>query len=127
MAATSLDTELLAEVQAAIAELGPLTATFSVVTVNTVDKAAGTVSQTTQDYTVPCSPVMRVTSSFTQQDNTVFPTAQIVLAGADLVGFLPTLMQKVVLNGVGTTWRVVGITPIYSGESVCAWKLGLAK
>lgn len=121
---TELDDELLPEVLALIEELGKAVS-VTVTSGGTPNVTAGTIDgATSTDYTVKATPPYPVKQAWSMRDVTTEAESACLLAGSGLP-FTPAPGQTVTIDSV--KWSVVSASPIYSGELVCAWELGLAR
>lgn len=122
---TELDNELVPAVQELLDELGR-DVTFKVADVSsTYDATTGEGTKSTNNYTVKATPPYPYSDGMVSNGIVQMGDMRMLVAAEDLA-FTPE-PGDVVTWDTGDVWRTIRVTPIYSGELVCAWELQLRK
>lgn len=121
---TVLDTKIPAIVVSVLATYGK-NVTVTVTTPGEPSADGGSFPDASSDtYTVKASPPYPVKQAYTLRDTTTSAEAAMLIAGSGLA-FTPEVGNRVTIDGA--VWIVESASPIYSGELVCAWELGLVR
>lgn len=116
---TSLDSELVPEVLALLAEVGK-TVVFRVPGTKRYDAVTGTVTNAApKEYTKKIIPP-EIIDAEQENDTEKRAKAKTGVAGSGLE-FTPS--PKTIIQIDGIEWRIDEANPVYSGDDICLWEL----
>lgn len=118
---TSLDDDLVPAVLELVDELGAAATYVSIQT--EYDPATTDVAVARQNFTIKMTPP-QAAKEFAEGETFGVRDLETIIAASGLE-FTPKLGDKVTFQG--TTYAVVGVPPIYSGDSICAYTLRLRR
>lgn len=125
MANTELDDVLVPAVQELLDDLGR-DVIFTVADVSsTYDASTGESTKSTNNYTVKATPPYPYSDRMISSGIVQMGDMRMLVAAEDL-DFTPTPGDLVTWDS-GDVWRTIQVSPIYSGELICAWELQLRK
>ncbi len=118
---TSLDDDLVPAVLELVEELGAAATYVSISTA--YDPATTDVNVARQNFTIKVTPP-QAAKEFAEGESVEVQDLETIIAASGLL-FTPKLGDKLIFQGA--TYAVVGVPPIYSGDSICAYTLRLRR
>lgn len=115
---TTLDDRILPLALNLIAKFGKAATVYDAYT--DVDVATGRTSTVPDSWSVTIAPPSPVNSKYVNGDIVIETDMQTMIAASGLA-FTPSVGMRVVFDS--TDYKVVAAQPLYSGESIAAWRL----
>lgn len=118
---TELDDALVPAVLELVSDLGKVV-TARVKSAQVYDESGSSVSETSTDYSIKVLPPEKFDISYIDGD-VIRATDLKTLVAASGLAFQPTPGMQLLLDA--KTYLAVAVSPIYSGEQICAWEMQL--
>ncbi len=119
---TTLDTKLISKVKTLVEKYG----TNAVFTANAgdYDPTTGTVDSDTATHTAKVTPPQQYKQHLIDGDVIRIGDAQVYLPAQDLT-FTPAI--GIMVSVAGSSWQIMNVNPIYTGDNVALYELQLRK